>query len=135
MDYRCCMALSESDRNEILELADAINARNRRARADLERELRERIAAAHREIDRLVASFLSIDPALRRVVLFGSLAREGAKRLDFDIDLAVDTDRYMELLDPALDSEFTVDLVDIRTASPYIMQSVERDGIEVFSAG
>ncbi len=128
------MALSESDRKKILELAAAINERNRRQRIELERTLQKRKTAARAEVDRLVQQFRRTDPALRRVVLFGSLARDEVKRLDFDIDMAVDTERYSELLGPALESEFKVDLVDLRTASPYIRRSVERDGIEVHRA-
>lgn len=129
------MALSAGERDGIRELARAINSRNRRKREREGEEQRERLALARAEVDRLVTEFQRVDPALRRVVLFGSLARDDAKSLDFDIDLAVDASRYLDLLGIALDSPFKVDLVDLSSASRYIVAAIERDGVEVYRAG
>ena len=128
------MALSQQERKKILDLAAAINERNRLQRAEAEKALIERVASARREVERLVESFKDVDPDLHRVVLFGSLARDKVKRLGFDIDLAVKSDRYMDLLGIALDSDFEVDLIDFETASSYVIRSVEREGVEVYHA-
>ena len=134
MDYRALMALSQQERKKILDLAAAINERNRLQRAEAEKALIERVASARQEVERLVESFKGVDPDLHRVVLFGSLARDNVKRLGFDIDLAVKSDRYMDLLGVALDSDFKVDLIDLEAASSYVIRSVEREGVEVYHA-
>lgn len=85
-------------------------------------------------MSRLVELFRSVDPKLRRVILFGSLARKNVKRLEFDIDIAVECDRFMDLLGIAMESDFKVDLIDLDTASPYIVRSVEREGVELYRA-
>ena len=126
------MALSMDEREKILEIARSLNERNRRERIAREAELRDRIAAAKAEIDRLVARFREADPHLHRVVLFGSLARNRVRGIDFDIDLAVSSERYMDLLGIALDSPFDVDLVDLDHPSPFILAAIERDGVEIF---
>lgn len=119
----------------IHQLATSINEHNRRERARRRVLLAARVAEAYREVDRLVAEFRRIDPRLERVVLFGSLARGTVSRLSFDIDLAVSSLRYLDLLGPALDSSFKVDLIDLATASPYVLQAVGRDGVEKYRAG
>ena len=118
----------------IRELAASMNEHNRRRRARHAAGLQARIAEAHREVDRLVSEFRSIDPELERIVLFGSLARGNVTRLTFDIDLAVSSRRYLELLGPALDSEFDVDLIDLESASGYILDAIARDGVEKYRA-
>ncbi len=119
----------------IHQLAMGMNERNRRQRAKRALQLAERVDEAHREVGRLVAEFRRIDPELERVVLFGSLARSSVTRLSFDIDLAVSTRRYLELLGPALASPFKVDLVDLDTAAPYVLEAIARDGVEKYRAG
>ena len=119
----------------IHELATGMNERNRRRRTKRAVLLAARVDEANREIDRLVAEFRRIDPELDRIVLFGSLARSRVTRLSFDIDLAVSSRRYLELLGPALASPFKVDLVDLETASPYVLEAVARDGVEKYCAG
>ena len=114
------MALSEHERQGVLRLAAAINRRNARQRPALEQALVRRVKEAHREVSRLVERFREADPELRSVVLFGSLARNEVQRIDFDIDLAVESDRYSQLLDIALESVFRVDLIDLVAASSYI---------------
>ena len=128
------MALTERERQGVLRLAAAINRRNARKRPALEEALARRVKEAHQEVSRLVERFREADPELRRVVLFGSLARNEVKRIDFDIDLAVDSDRYSQLLGIALESVFKVDLIDLVAASSYIKRSVRREGKEHYRA-
>ena len=54
----------------------------------------ERYKAALTEVDRLVARFRAIDPDLRRIVLFGSLAHGVPRKPDFDIDLSLEGVEY-----------------------------------------
>ena len=62
------------------------------------------------------------------------MARNAEKRLGFDIDIAVESSKYSDLLDLAAESAFKVDLVDLSCASSYIRNSIERDGKEVYRA-
>ena len=86
------------------------------------------------EIRRLVAEFRELDPALERVVLFGSLARGLPSAEDFDIDLAVvcSPERYLRLVSTALNRQFRVDLVDLPSADGRIRASVGREGQVLF---
>jgi predicted nucleotidyltransferase len=128
------MELSEQEREEIHRIAEATNRRNRRARERAGRAIAARKEAAWKEVRRLVQEFQALDPELRRVVVFGSLATGRLKRVEFDIDMAVDSDRYLALLGPALDSPFKVDLVDLPQARSHIREAILRDGVEVFRA-
>lgn len=123
--------LSAEDRRKIREIAAATNRRNRLARERRAAEIVTRREAAWAEVYRLLGRFRDIDSAVDRLVLFGSLARDDMKRPNFDIDIAVRSERYIELLDEVLDSDFKIDLVDLTDASPYIAEAIAREGIEV----
>jgi predicted nucleotidyltransferase len=124
-----------SEHEKLRAIADRARRRADRERAERTRLIETRLAEARGEIERLVADFRAHDPDLRRVVLFGSIARGRVKRPSFDIDLAVDSDRYLELVDVALDSSFDVDLFDLTWCSDYVRDAVERYGVEVYRAG
>ena len=128
-------ALSAEDYQKIREIAAATNRRNRLARERRTAEIAVGREAAWSEVYRLLHDFREIDPGIDSIILFGSLARDDMKRPDFDIDIAVRSSRYLELLGVALDSAFKVDLVDLHTASAYIVAAVEREGIEVRNGG
>lgn len=95
-----------------------------------EEALRLRVTRAYDEVRRLVDSFLELDPAISKIILFGSLARCDVSSADFDIDLAVSCsgEQYLALVACALDSPFKVDLVDISSADSRILSSIDRDG-------
>ena len=116
------------DREKLAAMGRAIARKNRAERERLQRELAERIDAAWAEVQRLTEAFRAMDPELRQVILFGSLAEGRARSLSFDIDLAVDSDRYLQLVSVALESPFRVDVVDLRSASAYIREAVSRFG-------
>ncbi len=100
-------------------------------RAEWEAEeilIAQRTARALAEANRLKADFLKIDPNMKRLVLFGSLAEGRANTPHFDIDLAVDSELYMKLVSRALDSEITVDLIDLNNVRPNILAEIERYG-------
>ena len=92
------------------------------------------MAAAWDEVNALVERFRAEDSELSRVILFGSLARDEVLREGVDIDLAVESDRYFELLGIALRSRFHVDLIDLKTAVPHIREAIDREGVEVYRA-
>lgn len=123
--------LSAEDYRKIREIADATNRRNRLAREKRTAEIATIREAAWAEVRRLLHRFHEIDSGVDRLIVFGSLARDDMKRPDFDIDIAVRSERYLDLLGPALESEFKVDLVDLHGASSYITAAISREGIEI----
>lgn len=126
--------MTEAEKEQILHMAQAIERRNEVKRAARAARVQERKHQAQEEIERLVTLFRETDPALRRVVLFGSLATGRVRSEDFDIDLAVNSDRYMDLLGHAMDSQFKVDLVDLTAPASYIHAAIEREGKELYRA-
>ena len=106
----------------------------------LKRDLREqqrierRIEAAQAEIDKLLARFLEIDPALQKVILFGSLAKQTVKSVNFDIDLAVQCseDKFLLLVATALDSDFAVDVVDLVSVNQTFRHFILKDGVVLY---
>lgn len=67
------------------------------------------------------------------MVLFGSLATGEVGNRQPDIDLAVESVRYLRLVAIALDSPFQVDVVDLATARPAIRQAVARHGKVIYA--
>ena len=114
-------------------------ARRRRAQARRGAHRAERLrwqwqAAGLAEAQRLAQDFAAVDPELRAVVLFGSLATGELGNRPPDIDLAVESSCYLQLVAIALDSRFKVDVIDLATARPAIRQAVARQGKMIFDA-
>lgn len=126
--------LSDSEVKTIASIAARAKRINRRRRKQARAQLEDRIVRAKGEVTRLVEAFKCADPELRRIVLFGSLARGRVTNQQFDIDLAVDSPHFMDLLGLAIDSEFPVDLIDLTFCSDYVRSSVRREGLELFHA-
>ncbi|MBI1876992.1 MAG: nucleotidyltransferase domain-containing protein [Chloroflexi bacterium] len=99
-----------------------------------QQQIERRIEAARIEIDNLLAQFLEIDPALQKVILFGSLAKQIVKSPDFDIDLAVQCspDRFLLLVAAALNSNFKVDVVDLASVSQAFRHLILTDGVVLY---
>ena len=100
---------------------------NRENRLEVQR-IEEKIRTAHQEVRRLVAQFLEIDPAIETIVLFGSLAEDKIFSVDFDIDLAVRSKEYLQLVGCGLKSCFRVDVVDLDHVADPIKSSIEKYG-------
>ena len=100
---------------------------NRENRLEVQR-IEEKIRTAHQEVRRLVAQFLEIDPAIETIVLFGSLAEDRVFSIDFDIDLAVRSEEYLQLVGCGLKSSFRVDVVDLDHVADPIKSSIEKYG-------
>jgi len=93
-----------------------------------------RKAQALEEVQALVRKFLSLDPSITKIILFGSLARDDASSLDFDIDLAVacSGEHFLMLVALAQDSPFKVDLVELSTADNRIKDAIAREGMVLY---
>jgi len=63
----------------------------------------------------------------RRIILFGSRARGDAHKRA-DIDIAVNTDKNIS----ELELNAPVDIVDLKTASSFLKQQIEREGVTLY---
>jgi len=57
-----------------------------------------------------------------------SLVTGRVRRIDFDIDLAVDSDRYFRIVDWSLRQPFPIDVVDLQSIDEGFAEEVERHG-------
>jgi predicted nucleotidyltransferase len=98
-------------------------------------EIEKRRARAW-EAARMAARVLKQEFGVTRVVLFGSLARNSGFTRWSDVDIAAwgvhpkDTFRAIGVI-MDLDTEVPVNLVDVNTASPSLLEAIERDEIEL----
>jgi len=105
-----------------------------RDRADRER-LRQRYERAW-QLARQAAEVLRRDFGATRVVVFGSLLRPSMFGERSDVDIAAwgiqpqDTLRAMSAV-AYLDEQVEVNLVDVNTCKPDILQVIESEGIDV----
>jgi len=104
---------------------DGILARNEAERA----AVRSRTESAMREARLLAEGILRADPDVKAVILFGSLAEGGPKRLDFDIDLALDGGDAYKAMDVTEESSFDVDVVSLRLLPPHVRERIAAKGI------
>ena len=124
--------MKDQQEEEIREMARNLEARY----AERRKRTAARATCAREEAVRLTQRFRQRDPELRQVVLFGSLACGGTP-VDhhFDIDLAVDSERYLALVGEALDSEFDVDVIDLRRVREAIREDIETYGEVIYERG
>ena len=114
---------------EIQNIADNIKKRN----AARKRRIAERIAQAREFLPLVVEEFQKIDPAIREIILFGSLVAGNANREDFDIDIAVSSDRYLTLVAWALNQEFRIDVVDLESVPDHVLEAIRGKGEVLFT--
>lgn len=96
------------------------------------RAMEKRVQEAWKEVAALVGVFKTIDPKLERIVLFGSLSRGTPSNPNFDIDLSFEGDKYYRCVSACLNSPFSVDLVDYRSAGAHIKEAIDRDGKVIY---
>lgn len=120
--------IQKKDDTRIEKIVSRIRSQNRKEEA----RLREKINGAHAEVDRLLNQFLEIDPELEKAVIFGSLAENRVCSPHFDIDIAVRSKKYLQLVACALDSQFSVDLVDLDTVIEPVRKSIEKYGRTIY---
>ena len=124
----------ESNTQDIDSLVRAYRKKNEQENIRRERYIHERIKSAREEVKYLVERFQEVDPALKRIILFGSLAENRVVREHFDIDLAFEGTKYIQCLCIAMQSTFKVDLVDLQTVRPGMLKEIEQSGKVVFHA-
>ena len=117
---------------ELKEMGRAFARRARTAAAERDRLIVARQKAALVQIEDLVRRFRREDPHIRTIILFGSLAAGTPRNPHFDIDLAVDSDRYWELLGIALDQPIPVDLADFPQTSSHIRDRILAEGTVLY---
>jgi predicted nucleotidyltransferase len=117
---------------ELEEMGRAFARRARTAAAERDRLIAARQKAALVQIEDLVRRFRREDPHIRTIILFGSLAAGTPRNPHFDIDLAVDSDRYWELLGIALDQPIPVDLADLPQTSSHIRDRILAEGTVLY---
>jgi len=99
---------------------------------EIEKDRREKAwAAAHAAADLLRRDFHA-----SRVVVFGSLARGGSFTKWSDVDIAawgLSTKDTLRAIGAVMDMDTGVDvnLVDVDTATPALLESITRDGVEL----
>jgi predicted nucleotidyltransferase len=97
--------------------------------AERKRRLKARTNRARDRLASLVQQIRDVDPDIRRIVLFGSLSEEtGFSSMTSDIDVAVDSDRYLEIVARVSDPEMPVDVIDLRTARKAIRHEIDSRG-------
>lgn len=95
---------------------------------DERKRIKDKIMQAMSEIEKLKKGFLEIDPALEKIILFGSLAVGEINSISFDIDIAVKSKKYYQLVGKALQSEFKVDIIDLDTIHKKIKDNILKTG-------
>jgi predicted nucleotidyltransferase len=119
---------SPEDEAQLREMGRNFARRARKAAAEQDQLIASRRAKAFIQIDTLVEQFKTTDPDIRAIILFGSLASTGPTNPHFDIDLAVDSEKYWELLGIALDQPIPVDLADLPRTQEHIRSRICAEG-------
>ncbi len=122
--------MSGTEKNNIDSIAD----RQRRENARVDGRISKRLAEARRFAAGLPRALRGVDPQIRKIVLFGSVASGDPTRLDFDIDVAVDSDLYVRLVDWALDQSWKIDLVDLERVGNALRQEIGTKGQVLYEA-
>lgn len=108
-------------------------ARHEQQREAEEAQRAQQMAAdARAEARRIAGEIATVcGTGVERVVLFGSLAQEDVASREPDIDLAVwaTPGAFLRSVSVALRSRFSVDVIDPRTATAHLQESIRRDGV------
>lgn len=95
-------------------------------------KIRTRIIHALKEVEKLKIDFLKIDNKLEKMILFGSLVRKEIGYINFDIDIAVRSKKYYQLVGRALESDFKVDVVDLDSVNKRIKDEILKNGKVIY---
>ncbi len=93
-----------------------------------EKFIQEKIKKAYIEIELLKNDFLKIDPDIKKIILYGSLAENRVTSINFDIDLAVKSKKYYKLVARTFESDFKIDLIDLDVIHPLIKKNILKQG-------
>ena len=94
--------------------------------------LEQLISRVRDEIPGIVDEIKRIDPQLSKIILFGSLATDSVRSEDFDIDLAVSSERIFKIAAWSEDRDLPLDVVDLDTLSPDFRRVVEEEGTVLY---
>ena len=104
---------------------------NRRVEQQKQSHLEARLFLAREEAGRLCGQLVAVDLGIRRIILFGSVARSES----FDIDLAVEGAQHFGALFAVADkSPFDVDLLEWEQLKPRIQENVTREGVCLYES-
>ncbi len=93
-----------------------------------EDRIKGKVSTALEEVKKLKEDFIKIDPDIEMMILYGSLAEERIRSIHFDIDIAVKSNKYFQLVGRALQSRFKIDLVDLEVVDERIKKSIFKYG-------
>lgn len=96
------------------------------------RQIRDRVKLAKKELERLKKAFLEIDKDMERMICFGSLAKNNIESIKFDIDIAVKSKKYYQLVSRAMNSDFKVDVVDLDSIHYKIKENIIKYGRVIY---
>ena len=104
----------------------------RRRRKEQGVELSKRRRRAH-TVARKAAKILKNEFGAKEIILFGSLARRAGFTRWSDIDLAsrgIPSELYLKAMDTVLhlSPEFKIDLVEMETCLPLLLENIKKDG-------
>ena len=119
---------SKMDKDNLIKIANRLKEKDLLEKS----KLKERIKAARKEVESLKHTFLQKDPELEKLYLFGSLGRDRIKTINFDIDLAVKSTKYMDLLILIEDSRFKIDLIDLNNVREAVKNSILSEGVLLY---
>lgn len=107
---------------------DAIRRRKAATNADLSKRRRRATLMARKAAELLRREF-----GVKKVILFGSLARHGGFTHFSDIDIAargIPPTRFFEAVGAVtgMSAEFKIDLMDLETCSSSMRENIEKDG-------
>mgnify|MGYP006303884897 CR=1 FL=1 len=111
--------------------AAGLREANRREEA----RISERSKRAREEAARLARAIADADPSVRAVYLFGSLAEGEPRRLEFDIDLALEGGDVYAALAVTEQSAFSVDVVALDRVPAHVRERVEQHGQALYRRG
>ena len=92
----------------------------------------ERVAQAKAEARSVAEKIGALDHDVHRIYLFGSLAEGNPTHLDFDIDLAMVGGDVLVAMEAVEESEFSVDIVELKLLPRHLQQRIQSEGIVLF---
>lgn len=96
------------------------------------RQIESRVKLARKELKKLRKDFLNIDRNMKKMICFGSLAKNNIDSINFDIDIAVKSKKYYQLVGRAMESEFKVDVIDFDSIHNKIKENIIKYGKVIY---
>lgn len=97
-----------------------------------DKKIKDSIKLALEELEKIKIDFLRIDKNMEKMILFGSLAENNIDSTEFDIDIAVKSEKYYQLIGRALQSQFKVDVIDLESIHSLIKKNILKTGKVIY---